>query len=116
MGRPIEDAHTCFIPAMFVAGADDEFISPQHCSDIYDQYAGDKSMSMVEGGHNSSRPRHVLDSIAIFLYNTLCLPVGLTQDSLGLRPMGLALGYESSASPRGNAERTRSIIRGQLDG
>merc|ERR1712066_164252 len=107
---------------MFLAGADDQFISPRHASDIYDQYAGDKSMTMVESGHNSARPRHVLDSIAIFLYNTLCIPAGLTQERLGLRPNAVEITVvaadDASALSRrspSESDRARSAIRSQLE-
>merc|ERR1712217_1011463 len=120
--RPVEDADTCFIPAMLMAGKDDQFISPQHCCDIYEVYAGDKSMTMVDGGHNSARPRHVLDSIAIFLFNTLCLPAGLTQERLGLRPNAVEITVveadDASALSRrspSETDRARSAIRSQLE-
>ena len=33
---------------------------------MYESYAGEKSLNVVEGGHNSSRQRHVLEKIAKF--------------------------------------------------
>lgn len=84
--KPIENVSTCFIPALFVAGTGDQFIPPQHATDICDAYAGDKNLILVEGNHNSRRPAYLMDSVSIYFYSRLCVPVGLTEESLGLRP------------------------------
>jgi len=76
--KPIENVHTCFIPAVFVAAAHDNFIQSHHASDIYEVYAGDKNLITVDGDHNSRRPPYLLDSIAIFFHDRLCVPAGLT--------------------------------------
>lgn len=75
--KPIENVHTCFIPSLFIAGVNDELIDPHHTHDIYEAYAGDKNMVMIEGDHNSQRPQYLADGISIFLYERLCLPAGL---------------------------------------
>jgi alpha-beta hydrolase superfamily lysophospholipase len=75
--RPIENVSSCHIPAIFVAGTHDAFIPPHHTEDIYTQYAGEKSLIMVPGGHNSQRPAHVVDSVSEFLHQTLCDPAGV---------------------------------------
>jgi len=84
--RPIENVDTCFIPALFVAGKGDQFIPPAHARDICEAYAGDKNFVLVDGNHNSRRPAYFMDSVAIFFYNRLCIPAGLTEDVLNLRP------------------------------
>ena len=38
---------------------------------IYEKYAGDKNVIIVEGDHNSNRPRFLFDSAAIFLVHIL---------------------------------------------
>eukprot|EP00331_Platyophrya_macrostoma_P010127 CAMPEP_0176429674 /NCGR_PEP_ID=MMETSP0127-20121128/13838_1 /TAXON_ID=938130 /ORGANISM="Platyophrya macrostoma, Strain WH" /LENGTH=401 /DNA_ID=CAMNT_0017811497 /DNA_START=36 /DNA_END=1241 /DNA_ORIENTATION=- len=68
---PINHVKAGFIPAFFVTGKDDTFIQPHHTQDLYKKYAGDKNLVLVEGDHNSVRPQFLLDSIAIFFYNTL---------------------------------------------
>jgi len=83
--EPIKDVDTCFIPAVFVAALGDRFISPQHTRDICERYAGEKSMLMVEGGHNARRPAYFMNSVSSFIYNRLCAPVGLTEEAFGLR-------------------------------
>jgi PhoPQ-activated pathogenicity-related protein len=54
-----------------VAGRNDDFIGPHHSQQIYDAYAGDKNLILVEGDHNSIRPRFMFDSVSIFLQQTL---------------------------------------------
>lgn len=71
---PIQHADKCFIPALFVAGEHDDFISKKHSQDIHAKYAGDKNIIIVEGDHNSPRPRFMFDSVAIFLQTCLQIP------------------------------------------
>lgn len=68
---PMNSMTSGFIPAFFVTGKDDTFILPHHTQDLYNKYAGDKNLVLVEGDHNSPRPQFLLDSIVIFFYNTL---------------------------------------------
>ncbi|CAD8073106.1 unnamed protein product [Paramecium sonneborni] len=60
-----------FIPAFFIAAEEDTFVLPHHTKKLYEAYAGDKNISIVPGDHNSRRPSYVMNSIAIFFYNTL---------------------------------------------
>lgn len=69
--EPIRHVDKCFIPAMFIAATGDLLISPSHTHDLHQNYAGDKSLSLIDGDHNSQRPQYILDSIAIFFHNTL---------------------------------------------
>jgi hypothetical protein len=69
--EPINYAERCFIPALFVAAKDDNFVKPHHAKMLHDVYPGDKNIVSVEGDHNTSRPRFFKDSAAIFFYNTL---------------------------------------------
>jgi hypothetical protein len=69
--EPINYSERCFIPALFVAAKDDNFVKPHHAKMLYDVYPGDKNIVSVEGDHNSTRPRFFKDSAAIFFYNTL---------------------------------------------
>lgn len=38
---------------------------------IYDRYGGDKNLIIVDGDHNTARPRFLYDSVGIFLTQTL---------------------------------------------
>lgn len=68
---PINHVDKTFIPALFVAAEGDTFIKPEHAKKLYSSYAGDKNLIIVDGDHNSARPKFFLDSVAIFFYNTL---------------------------------------------
>ena len=68
---PISHVDKTYIPALFVAAKADTFIHPGHARKLYESYAGDKNLVLVDGDHNSARPRFFLDSVAIFFYNTL---------------------------------------------
>jgi len=68
---PISHANRCFIPAMFIAARGDDFIKLHHSEDIYNLYAGEKNIVFCDGGHNTSRPKFLFDSVAIFFYNRL---------------------------------------------
>lgn len=71
---PQAHADRCFIPALFVAAKNDDFIKPHHSQQIHDLYAGDKNLVLVEGDHNSPRSQFLFDSTAIFLQTYLQLP------------------------------------------
>lgn len=71
---PITHADKCFIPALFVAGEHDDFINKRHSEAIHARYAGDKNIIVVEGDHNSPRPKFMFDSVSIFLQTCLQIP------------------------------------------
>lgn len=69
--NPIDYAHKCFIPALFVVAKGDDFVRPHHGDAIFEKYGGDKNIIRVEGDHNSDRPYFMLDSVSIFFHNVL---------------------------------------------
>lgn len=71
---PIEHADKCYIPALFVAAEGDVFVPPHHSQKIYLKYAGDKNVIIVDGDHNSPRPKFLFDSAGVFLSHTLQVP------------------------------------------
>ena len=71
---PVSHADKCFIPALFVAGEHDDFIKKHHSEELYAKYAGDKNLIIVEGDHNSPRPKFMFDSASIFLQTCLQIP------------------------------------------
>jgi len=75
----------CLIPALFVHAQQDTFVWPHHSELLFQMYAGEKNLVMVNGDHNSQRPQFFIDSAAIFFINTLLgdeqLPVPSTDDS-----------------------------------
>ena len=71
---PISHVDKCFIPALFVAGEHDDFIKKHHSEQLHEKYAGDKNIIIVEGDHNSPRPKFMFDSASIFLSTCLQIP------------------------------------------
>lgn len=67
----IKQVDSSFVPTLFVAAEADDFIAPHHSQSLHDKYAGDKNLVLVEGDHNSPRPRFLFDSAAIFLQNCM---------------------------------------------
>jgi hypothetical protein len=41
----------------------DELISLDHTLNIFDKYEGEKSLNICEGGHNTSRQKHILEKV-----------------------------------------------------
>ena len=72
---PLAHAEHCFIPALFVAAENDDFIPKSHSLQLHDLHAGDANMIVVDGDHNSTRPRFMFDSVSIFLQACLQIPV-----------------------------------------
>ncbi|KAJ1432258.1 Alpha/Beta hydrolase protein [Ochromonadaceae sp. CCMP2298] len=72
--RPIDSVDKCFVPALFVAALNDHFVSQKHSELLHAAYGGDKNLVIVDGDHNSPRPRFLYDSIGIFLATTLQIP------------------------------------------
>lgn len=70
----IKQVETSFVPALFVAAEQDDFIAPHHSRQLHDNYAGDKNLVLVEGDHNSPRPRFLFDSATIFLQTYMKVP------------------------------------------
>lgn len=69
--NPIQYVDKSFIPALFVAGKDDSFIKPYHTETLCEQYSGDKNLVLVDGDHNSPRPRFCMDGAGFFFYRWL---------------------------------------------
>jgi len=63
---PIEHVGMTVIPALFVAGIEDNFIEPHHTRDIFEKYRGKKNLMLVEGNHNSARPAHLWNQLLLF--------------------------------------------------
>lgn len=77
---PIDHTQISFVPALFVAAKNDEFIAPHHSEQLHEQYAGEKNIVKVRGDHNSVRPQFLLDSAGIFLQSALRVDARLVPD------------------------------------
>ena len=69
--KPIEAAKVTETPAIFIHAKNDELIPLQHTIDIAEEYNGPRSIKVCEGGHNSARPRIILEEIGRFFAKNL---------------------------------------------
>ena len=53
-------------PGFFLHAMNDELIGLDHSLKIFEDYGGEKSLNVCDGGHNSIRPRHIVDKIGKF--------------------------------------------------
>lgn len=60
-----------WVPSLFIAGKDDDFIKKDHTEKLYEVYKGDKKIVLCEGGHNDERPEFLKDAVGIFFLNCL---------------------------------------------
>eukprot|EP00419_Tripos_fusus_P033614 CAMPEP_0172784580 /NCGR_PEP_ID=MMETSP1074-20121228/205013_1 /TAXON_ID=2916 /ORGANISM="Ceratium fusus, Strain PA161109" /LENGTH=344 /DNA_ID=CAMNT_0013621583 /DNA_START=557 /DNA_END=1592 /DNA_ORIENTATION=+ len=65
--RPAENVSDCAMPAVFLVGSEDTFIPPHHTEAIFKQYAGEKRLITVDGGHNSMRPTFAMEAAVAVL-------------------------------------------------
>jgi len=72
---PVEDVCNIDVPALFVVGADDDFITPHHSERLVEAYKGGvtTNLFMVPGGHNDARPQIVFEGIHEFCKQRLSL-------------------------------------------
>ena len=66
--KPIKGVENLKMPALFIHGNEDNFVLPHHSKEICEKYGGSSKLILVDGDHNSARPKYCLDSIGIFLY------------------------------------------------
>ena len=72
---PIDHTPTIDVPALFVVGADDDFIPPHHSEALIESYQRGvrTNLFMVPGGHNDPRPELVFVAAQQFLRTQLSL-------------------------------------------
>mmetsp|Transcript_15767 Transcript_15767/g.32294 ORF Transcript_15767/g.32294 Transcript_15767/m.32294 type:complete len:528 (+) Transcript_15767:59-1642(+) len=72
---PIEDVPNIDVPALFIVGKDDDFITPQHSERLVEAYKKGVTTNifMIPGGHNDARPQIVYDGILAFCRHRLSL-------------------------------------------
>ncbi len=77
---PIDDVRNIDIPALFVVGADDDFITPHHSERLVEAYKRGvtTNLFMCPGGHNDARPDIVFEGIEEFCKQRLSLTQSLT--------------------------------------
>ena len=72
---PVEDVCNIDVPALFICGADDDFITPHHSERLVEAYKPSvtTNLFMVPGGHNDARPQIVFEGIHEFCKQRLSL-------------------------------------------
>ena len=61
-------AKNCDAPAFFCHGEDDNFVRMTHCTNLYNDYKGNKKIiKIVKGKHNSARPKETKIKMVEFL-------------------------------------------------
>eukprot|EP01071_Lankesteria_metandrocarpae_P008074 Lankesteria_metandrocarpae@DN4857_c0_g1_i1.p1 len=69
--EPIKYVSSTHMPAMFIAGKNDRFIQPHHSQDLQQAYNGEAIVHNIDGDHNTIRPAHILNEVAMFFYERL---------------------------------------------
>jgi pimeloyl-ACP methyl ester carboxylesterase len=64
--QPIIYASKTSAPGFFVHAMQDELIPLEHTLNIFEVYAGEKSLNICEGTHNSARQKHIVEKIGKF--------------------------------------------------
>jgi pimeloyl-ACP methyl ester carboxylesterase len=64
--KPLEFAEKSKTPAFFIHAMKDELIPYEHTIQIYEKYSGIKSINIIEGDHNTPRPKHLINKILSF--------------------------------------------------
>jgi len=92
---PLENAKRSSVPAIFMHGRQDTFITPWHSKQLYNAYLGPKQMVTVEGDHNSERSQQAVNqAVGFFRRNFAARPHGTAAaakaSSTQVPPMGMA--------------------------
>jgi dipeptidyl aminopeptidase/acylaminoacyl peptidase len=64
--QPISYASKTNTPGFFVHAMNDELIPLEHSINLFEVYAGEKSLNVCEGTHNSTRQKHIIEKIGKF--------------------------------------------------
>lgn len=63
---PLLYASKTYTPGFFVHAMQDELIPLEHSLNLFEVYAGEKSLNVCEGTHNSNRQKHIIEKIGKF--------------------------------------------------
>jgi pimeloyl-ACP methyl ester carboxylesterase len=68
---PVAHVEKVFVPALFFHSHEDDLISTDHAQQLFEAYAGDKQLCMMDGDHNSERSPEVVGTIMRFFAEKL---------------------------------------------
>lgn len=69
--KPIDYVDKAKVPAIFIHAKHDELIPYEHTIELCNKYGGKKSINIVEGDHNTPRPKHIVIKIVNFFKENL---------------------------------------------
>ena len=69
--KPIKCVPNIHIPGLFVHAEKDELVPFQHSVDLCELYEGERKLLSCDGGHNSKRPKFILNEIIKFFCKNL---------------------------------------------
>jgi pimeloyl-ACP methyl ester carboxylesterase len=69
--KPIKCVQNIHIPGLFIHAEKDELVPFQHSVDLCELYEGERKLLSCEGGHNSKRPKYILEEIIRFFCKNL---------------------------------------------
>jgi hypothetical protein len=64
---PLDHGANSSVPALFMHGRGDSFITPRHSEELFSKYGGHKEIMFFDGDHNSERSEKVLERSVDFL-------------------------------------------------
>ena len=64
---PVKVVHKARVPALFCAARGDTFVKPHHSLKLLSAYGGEKELRMIQGDHNSARPKSFLEVAIKFM-------------------------------------------------
>jgi dienelactone hydrolase len=100
---PISFVDKCFVPALFMHGAQDTFVAPHHSKALHAKYGGDKSLHIIDDGdHNSQRP-----------FDTRVLALDFVCHAFGISDVKVARATASGASASSSTASVPSNVVSQ---
>lgn len=69
--RPIDFVRACSIPALFVTGTSDRYVTSHHSEELAARYAGPAMIMKVDGEHYTQRDEQVYSEAVDFLYGAM---------------------------------------------
>ena len=67
VSRPVDLGRSCFVPALFLHGSDDEIVPSDQAKQLRQAYAGEAQVLLMSCGHDSARPSSAIARAALFL-------------------------------------------------
>ncbi|KAJ8599802.1 hypothetical protein CTAYLR_003990 [Chrysophaeum taylorii] len=72
--NPIQRAHHCSAPALFLQARNDKIIATNHVEDLANKYAGPRKLAIIDGTHSSPRNGAARKFVALYLKKHLKVP------------------------------------------